>query len=129
MGTMLHQFRADMPSCRYVFKNGAMAVFENNWYRTSKQVEIDELNAEIAAGLQSIAVIPGQEKIDSDDLDPVAVFKAKIIAEYLANQERSLNNGESSSDKGNVISGMATSKTIAPIASGSISAGVVGKSK
>lgn len=98
MGTKLHQYHMDHTACRYVFKSGKIAIFEGGVYRTAAEGEIKELNEEIAAGIGSIWVTKGSEIVDSDDIDPITVFKRKIIAEYEANKARSLNNGESFSD-------------------------------
>lgn len=85
-------------SCKYVFKSGKTAVFEGGVYRTTVESEIKELNEEITAGIGAIWLISGQEIVDSDDIDPVAVFRRKIIAEYEAEKARSLDNGQSFSD-------------------------------
>lgn len=98
MGIKLHQFFIDKTASRYVFKSGKVAEFHGGAYRTSIESEIKELNAEIAAGIGSIWLVPGQEVIDSDDLDPVAVLKRKIIAEYEAEKARSESNGTSTYD-------------------------------
>lgn len=98
MGIELHQYQADKTISRYIFKSGKIAVFLGGYYRTSIQSEIDELNAEIANGIGAIWVPAEGATINSDDLDPVAVMKRKIIAEYEAEKARSLNNGESFSD-------------------------------
>jgi len=102
MGTLLHQFQMDASACKYVFKSGEVAIFEGGFYRTSDQKKIDELNAEIAAGIGAIWVPKDGATVDSDDLDPVAVMKRKIIAEYEANKARANNNGESFSDAGSL---------------------------
>ena len=99
MGTKLHQFYMDRTASRYVFKSGALAIFEGGVFRTSVESEINELKAEIAAGIGSIWQIKGQEVVDSDDIDPIAVMKRKIIAEYEENKARSLNTGVSTSDQ------------------------------
>lgn len=99
MGKLLHQYYIDRTASRYVFKNGKIAVFEGGVYRTDSTVEIEEFKAEINGGIGSIWQIPGQETVDSEDVDPVAVMKRKIIAEYEESKRRSLNNGESFSDQ------------------------------
>lgn len=98
MGTKLHQFFMSKDSCRYVFKNGKIAVFEGGVYRTTIDQEADELKEQIDLGIGAIWQESGQEVVDSDDIDPVAVFKRKVIAEYEAEKARSLDNGESFSD-------------------------------
>ena len=116
MGTKLHQFHMDFTACRYVFKSGKIAVFEGGVYRTASEVEIKELQDEITAGIGSIWVTKGNEVVDSDDIDPIAVFKRKIIEEYEANKARSLDNGESFSDTSSV-------KPVSSVAMGAVAAG------
>jgi len=98
MGVKLHEYHMDKTACRYIFKSGKVATFVGGIFRTSSELEIKELDAEIEAGIGSIFTMPGSEVVDSDDIDPIAVFKRKIIAEYEAEKARSLNNGESFSD-------------------------------
>jgi hypothetical protein len=98
MGTKLHQFFMSKDSCKYVFRSGKTAIFEGGVYRTTIDSEIAELIEQIAAGIGAIWQERGQEVVDSDDIDPVAVFKRKIIAEYEAEKARSLDNGTSFSD-------------------------------
>ena len=123
MGIKLHQFEMSKDSCRYIFKSGKIAVFEGGMYRTTLESEISELNAEIAAGIGAIWIPEGAAIVDSDELDPVAVFKRKIIAEYEENKARSLDNGSSTSDQntGALIGGTANSRSMAPISAGATS--------
>ena len=113
MGIKLHQFEMDKTASRYVFKSGKIAEFIGGFYRTNIDSEIAELKAEIAAGIGSIWTTRGQEVVDSDDIDPVAVYKRKIIAEYEEQKARSLNNGESFSDTSG--SGKAASTRVAGV--------------
>ena len=115
----LHQFKADLSSCRYIFKSGKIAQFEGGWYRTSIESEIKELNEQIAEGIGSIFLVPGEETIDSEMIDPMAVLKAKIIADYEAEKARSLDNGVSFSQQGKVVP--ASTKTVAAISADSLS--------
>ena len=102
MGTKLHQFYMDKTAARYIFKTGKVAEFFGGVYRTASEIESDELKKEIAAGLTSIWQVPGQEIVDSEDIDPIAVMKRKIIAEYEAEKARANKNGVSTSDAGSV---------------------------
>ena len=110
----------DKTASRYVFKSGQLAVFIGGVYRTNVETEINELNAEIRAGIGAIWTIPGQEVVDSDDIDPMAVMKRKIIADYEKEKARSLDNGNSVSDQtkaviagtGKVGTGAAVSNTV-----------------
>jgi hypothetical protein len=98
MGTKLHEFHMSKDSVRYIFKSGKIAVFDGGIYRTTSEAEMKELKEEITAGIGAIWQVAGAEIVDSDDIDPVAVFKRKIITEYEAEKARSLNNGQSFSD-------------------------------
>ena len=98
MGIKLHEFHMSRDSVRFIFKSGKIAVFEGGIYRTTSEAEAKELKDEIEAGIGAIWQVAGSEVVDSDDIDPVAVFKRKIIADYEADKARSLNNGESFSD-------------------------------
>lgn len=98
MGTKLHEFHMSKDTMRYVFKSGKVAEFFGGIFRTSNEKEADELKNEIELGIGAIWQERGSEIVDSDDIDPVAVFKRKIIAEYEAEKARSLDNGVSFSD-------------------------------
>lgn len=102
MGIKLHEFHMSADTVRYIFKSGKIAHFHGGVYRTESESEAKELKDEIAAGIGAIWQNKGTEIVDSDDIDPIAVFKRKVIAEYEANKARSLANGESISD----VSGM-----------------------
>jgi hypothetical protein len=119
-GIILHQFWADLPSCKYHFKNGTTANFAQHLYRTSNPTEIKELNDEIAAGIGAIRIPDSGATINSLDLDPVKVLKDKIIAEYLAEQKRANNNGESFSDVGDRKPTPANTTTLAAISAESL---------
>lgn len=132
MGTKFHEFHMSKDSVRFVFKSGKIAVFDGGIYRTTSEAESKELKEEIISGIGAIWQVAGHEIVDSDDIDPVAVFKRKIIAEYEAEKARSLNNGESFSDtrvakpygSGAVgVSGAASNSGAAGVVPGSISVG------
>jgi len=99
MGTKLHQFYMDKTAARYIFKDGKIAEFIGGVYRTAIVGEIEQLKKEIEHGVSSIWQVPGQEIVDSDDIDPIAVMKRRIIAEYEAGKKHSENTGESKSDQ------------------------------
>jgi len=97
-GKILAQFFIDKNAHRYIFKSGKTAEFFGGVYRTDISSEIAELQAEIKAGIGSIWQVAGQENINSLELDPMAVLKKKIIADYEADKARANANGESVSD-------------------------------
>ena len=100
MGTKLHEFHMSKDTVRYIFKSGKIAIFHGGVFRTESESEAKELKEEIAAGIGAIWQVKGSEIVDSDDIDPIAVFKRKVIQEYEENKARSLANGESFSDVG-----------------------------
>jgi len=114
----------DKTASKYIFKSGKVAEFIGGFYRTAIESEIKELNDEIAAGIGSIWVTKGQEVVDSDDIDPVAVYKRKIIAEYEAEKARSLNNGNSFSDTSG--SGKPTGSNVAGVNAAASHSGAAG---
>lgn len=125
MGAKLHQFFMSSDTARYIFKSGKIAHFLGGVYRTTIESEVKELNDEIAAGIGAIWVVAGQEVVDADDIDPVAVFKRKVIADYEAEKARANNNGESTSDQSRgVIAGSNAVGTAATSNSGGGAAGV-----
>ena len=119
MGTILHQFKADLPSCRYVFKSGKVAEFFSYMYRTKDPKEIEELNTEIAAGIGSIFIPEDGPTIDSEDLDPMNVLRKKFFAEFEASKARAENIGESTSTQNRVVP--ANTRNTAAVAGPSIS--------
>jgi hypothetical protein len=84
-------FKNRIPSCTFVQKNGNVISFVEGTYRTTKQDEIDEITAEINAGHPHMYIDPNQKTIQSDQLDPLAGLRTRIIAEYLAAQAAATN--------------------------------------
>lgn len=112
-------FTSTLPSCRFIFKGGKEAPFINGEYYTNDEIEIKELEAEIAASHPFISVNSEKKTIDTDKLDPLETIKQAAIAEYLAKQAAS-----NSKDNNRGISvqtklTVANSTTIADAAAGS----------
>jgi hypothetical protein len=115
-------YLAHIPHSKYIFANGDVAVFTGGRYVTSDERYIAELDALVAKGHPGIYVDPNARQIDPAMLDPMAVMKAKIIAEFLeeqriaaATQDPSRNMG-SSDTKSNLNVG--TSQSMAVLAAG-----------
>lgn len=104
-------FKTRIINSNYVFKDGTQAQFKGGMYATDNQVFIDELQAEIAAGHMYIYQEAGQELLSANDLDPEIATKRRIIAEYLAEQEKlqkagTTNFGESEQGKLNALNSL-----------------------
>lgn len=110
------------PSCRYIFPDGKAATFVQGRYLTNIESEIRHLEAEVERG-SSISIDPNERVVDSLD-DPMEALRKKIIADYLAQQERALdaqaNVSESEEGKLNV----ANTATLGAMAARSDGAGV-----
>lgn len=81
-------FQATMPSVNYIFGNGKPAIFVQGFYRTDVPWEIAELDAEIASHHPHIfrPTKVEDQVIESDMLDPMTALRAKIIADYKAQE-------------------------------------------
>lgn len=119
---MYHKFCSSLPSCRYIFKNGTVANFAAGEYYTDVESEIAELSHEVKLRHPHISIKAGEEKVASEDRDPLAKLRKKIIQEYEESKARS----ETPRDMGNSESagkGASTSASIAPVAAGAIKVG------
>lgn len=84
---ILNVYKSQVSSIKYVFKDGREACFVNGIYRTADAAEIEELDKELSGGRHPILYIDKAEKtIESNRIDPMAVLRENIIAEYLAEQ-------------------------------------------
>ena len=79
-------YLSHIPHCKYVFGNGDVAIFTGGRYVTSDPGHIAELDYLVKRGNPTIYVDPNALQIDPKMLDPMAVMKAKIIAEFLEEQ-------------------------------------------
>lgn len=77
-------FFARMSSCRYVFGDGSEAAFVGGRYTTDDPNKIAELNREIKLNHPHIYVDSAMVQVNSEDLDPMAVLKKRIIEEAIA---------------------------------------------
>lgn len=109
-------FRANIPSCRYVFKEGKVAAFLSGKYTTNIAGEISELDAEVALGHPNITA-NAEEVLDV--IEPLELLKKRHIEEYLASVAKSIakSNDAGFSDQGKL--NVANSTTISEGAAGS----------
>jgi hypothetical protein len=71
-----------------MFKNGKAAPFVDGKYATDIESEIEELDEEVAAGHPTFYIDDKEKELDTNVSDPMEAIRAKVIAEYLANQAR-----------------------------------------
>lgn len=97
----LRVFKSTIPSVNYIFGNGKSAIFVNGVFRTDIEAEIQSLEYEVAQHHPHIYIDEKEREIDSALIDPMNAMKAKIIAEYLANQAAatSMSNDRGTSDQ------------------------------
>lgn len=95
MGIQLRVFKATMASVNFIFPNGKPAIFQSGVYRTADEGEIQQLDYEISKGHPHIYVDPNEREVDSEMIDPMAVLRARHIAEYLEEQKRAMNADQS----------------------------------
>ncbi len=117
---MKHAFYNSLGNCSYVFKNGKAAPFFSGMYATDIQEEIDELNAEIAAGHPYLFI--NKDALTVETVDPIEALKKKHIAEYLATQAAAMDKSvETASDKEFKMTSISNSDSVGAAMSGSTS--------
>ena len=89
--TILRVFKSAIPSINYIFPSGKVAAFQFGVYRTDIKDEIEHLENEIRLGHPQIFIDEAEREIDSELVDPIHALRAKIIAEYVAQQEAASN--------------------------------------
>jgi hypothetical protein len=119
--TVFHAFQNSLGYSRFTSAKGKDFHFLNGEFLTNIQAEIDELNAEVAAGHPHIYVNPDRVTVDTKYVDPLAELKAKAIEEYLANQAAALDktNDRGSSIFSGKLEGIANSTTVSDGMAGS----------
>lgn len=83
---LVNLYLAHIPHSKYIFSNGDVAIFRGGRYTTSDPGQIQELDNLVAKKHPGIYVDPNALQVDPAMLDPMAVMKAKIIAEFLEEQ-------------------------------------------
>lgn len=80
-------YRSSLASQRIAMPNGKLITVTANQYITDDEAEIEFLDKEIKGGFPYMSKT-GQ--VTSEELDPMAVLRKKIIAEYLTEQKAGL---------------------------------------
>lgn len=86
--SMLRVFKSNIPSINYIFPWGTVAAFQQGYYRTDDEREVEHLNAEVKLRHPHIFVDENEREVDSKLVDPMEALKAKIIADFLVAQEK-----------------------------------------
>lgn len=118
--SLVNVYKTRVNNSRYVFSNGTVATFRGDTFITDDESEIAQLDNEIRLKHPSIYEDPRQRGIDPKTLDPMEIFKEKIIAEYLTKVASAQNplNDRGSSVVQNPQAGISNSSGIAAIALG-----------
>ena len=113
-------FRSNIPSCRYVFKNGKVAPFIGGKYITNIKHEIDELDTEIE---MKHPYISANKEEAVNTIEPLEALKVRFFAEFQAAQAANLlkSNDAGTSEQGKL--NIANSSTVSAGMAGSSSAG------
>lgn len=106
-------FKSTSGPCRYVFKNGNVALFKGGRYATDIESEIKELEDEVKNRHPTIYVDSAEAETDALVDDPIANLRKEIINDYLRNM--------GNSEKVDPRVGMVNSKTIAETSAASTS--------
>lgn len=93
-----HLFWSSMPFMNYVFSKGKMAVFRHHRFATDNPEEIAELTREINLGHPQLSIKQDALYLTEEMEDPMKALKAKIIADYIAEQAKHI---DPANDMGN----------------------------
>lgn len=94
-------FYSRIPNSTIIFPDGTSAGFVGGRYTTKDAYKASLLQDAIAAGNQSLYIDVDKPMLTEAELDPMAEYNARIIAEYLASQI----SANKESDKGNSTQG------------------------
>lgn len=110
---------ASMPFMNYIFSKGKVAVFRHHRFATDIPEEIAQLDHEVALNHPYISVKKDMMYLTEEMEDPMKALKAKIIADYLAEQAKHIDptNNMGNSDQG-TFKPMSTSDVAAVAAGG-----------
>jgi hypothetical protein len=81
-----HVFYHAIPSCRMVTETGRVLTFADFRHITDVEEDIEFLQKELANNNPFLSIKKGEEIMTSSQLDPMKALRAKIIAEYEAEQ-------------------------------------------
>lgn len=83
---MYNQYFSTRPKLSIVMPSSKRIFFSGGVYVTDKEDEIAFLDAEVKLGHPMIYTKKGEEKVTSEQLDPLAAIKRKAVEEHLAKQ-------------------------------------------
>ena len=86
-------FYCTIPNSTFIFTDGTLAPFTGGRYTTDDEEKAYQLNKEIAAGNNHFYVNKDKLKVTEEELDPMAEYKAKVIADFLAKQTKPIDAG------------------------------------
>lgn len=116
---VFHKFCSNIPSVKYIFKNGKTANFVAGQYLTAIKSEIEELQFEIENGHPHISVDNKELTVDSLHADPLEKIKKQAIEEYLARQAAAVNPENDMGTSVATSTGIMASRAIGSITVGS----------
>jgi hypothetical protein len=97
----------------YVFRSGKGVHFLDHNYTTTSEAEIAELNEEVKNGHPDIYIDTDMVTVDTDQLSPMAVLRAKIAEEERAKIMAAIRAGnDMGSTQAGRLEGIATSASI-----------------
>lgn len=96
-------FKSNMPSIRYIFRNGDCANFIGHRYFTINEKYAKELTEEIDNGHPELRIDPNEVMVLPSEQDPMVRFKNQVIADFLRDQ--ALKTMDPTRDMGNSVQG------------------------
>lgn len=106
----LKLYKSSLQSCQYILKSGRYVYFKDGRHATDDSEVIAELDEAIKLKHPHIFVSAGEAEITAKKYgDPLAEIKEKAIAEYLAEQSKKKDFGNSDQKP----SGMGTTESLA----------------
>ena len=93
-------FYSRIPNSTIIFPDGTSAGFVNGRYTTQDEYKAQILREAIAAGNQSLYIDAEKPMLTETELDPMAEYNARIIAEYVQAQATKASNDMGGSSQG-----------------------------
>lgn len=120
-------FKSSTLSCKYIFKDGSCGYFMNGRLTTDNPIHIAELEKEVELNHPTIYVDEKDSVAETAQLDPMADYKKRIIAEYeAARAQSSLHDVGNSTKEAGAGTGVGTTENTG-VAAAKIVAGAVKK--
>lgn len=93
-------FYSRIPNSTVIFPDGTSAGFVNGRYTTQDEEKAAILRQAIEGGNNSLYLDAEKPKLTEAELDPMAEYKARVIAEYLEKQANAASNDRGTSTQG-----------------------------